>query len=334
MLTRPEQISDPELLRAVADAWLVDLRSVEYRPVGFGSHHWLAADADGGRWFVTVDDLSARVADDDESPDAVHDRLRAALRTARAVRDTGAAFVVAPTPRPDGEVLHRLDRRFVAALYPYVDGAAGDFSDLLSAADRRSVLSLLAILHDSPVPTRRDAGVDDLGIQARDRLDDALAALTEPWDTGPYGEPTRRLLAWHGARLEGALSTYDRHAEATVAAADRKVLTHGEPHPGNLIRTASGWRLVDWDTVLVAPPERDLWLLDPGDGSVATTYTEMTGRPVHPEVMELYRLRWALTDIALYVSGFRAPHTGSSDDDASWSYLEGTLARLGGSAGS
>ena len=316
----------------MADAWSVDLRSVEYRPVGFGSHHWLAADAGGGRWFVTVDDLSARVASDDEWPDAGYDRLRAALRTASAVRDTGAAFVVAPAPRPDGEVLHRLDRRFVAALYPYVDGAAGAFSDLLSAADRRSVLSLLTILHDSPEPTWRDAGVDDFGIQARGGLDDALAALTETWTTGPYGEPTRMLLARDRARLAAALSTYDRLAEATEAAADRKVLTHGEPHPGNLIRTASGWRLVDWDTALVAPPERDLWLLDPGDGSVATTYTEMTGRPVHPEVMDLYRLRWALTDVALYVSGFRAPHTGSSDDDASWSYLQGTLETLGGSA--
>jgi aminoglycoside phosphotransferase (APT) family kinase protein len=42
-----------------------------------------------------------------------------------------------------------------------------------------------------------------------------------------------------------------------------EVLTHGEPHPGNLIQVGSRWMLVDWDTTLVAPPERDLWLLDP-----------------------------------------------------------------------
>ena len=29
------------------------------------------------------------------------------------------------------------------------------------------------------------------------------------------------------------------------------------------------WLLIDWDTALVAPPERDLWDLDPGDGGTA-----------------------------------------------------------------
>ena len=33
------------------------------------------------------------------------------------------------------------------------------------------------------------------------------------------------------------------------------VVTHGEPHVGNAIRTEAGWMLVDWDTTLLAPPE-------------------------------------------------------------------------------
>ena len=46
------------------------------------------------------------------------------------------------------------------------------------------------------------------------------------------------------------------------------VLTHGEPHPGNTMRTEDGWRLIDWDTARIAPPERDLWSINPGDGSM------------------------------------------------------------------
>ena len=55
------------------------------------------------------------------------------------------------------------------------------------------------------------------------------------------------------------------------------VLTHGEPHPGNTMLTADGWVLIDWDTALAAPPERDLWSLDPGDGSVLDAYARLTG---------------------------------------------------------
>ena len=38
-------------------------------------------------------------------------------------------------------------------------------------------------------------------------------------------------------------------------------MTHGEPHAGNVMRTDEGRLLVDWDTVALAPPERDLWML-------------------------------------------------------------------------
>ena len=39
------------------------------------------------------------------------------------------------------------------------------------------------------------------------------------------------------------------------------VVTHGEPHAGNVMRRSDGRHLlVDWDTVAVAPPERDLWM--------------------------------------------------------------------------
>jgi thiamine kinase-like enzyme len=37
------------------------------------------------------------------------------------------------------------------------------------------------------------------------------------------------------------------------------VITHGEPHPGNLLRTRAGLRLIDWDMTALARPERDLW---------------------------------------------------------------------------
>ncbi|MGH8891872.1 MAG: phosphotransferase [Actinomycetes bacterium] len=328
MLTRPDQISDPELLRCVRDGWSTDLLSVDYHPVGFGSHHWLARGSDGRRWFVTVDDLIGKVSSDGESMDAAYDRLHAALVTARAARECGAEFVVAPIPRAGGEVLLRFRQRFAVALYAHVDGRAGRFSDVLSVADRRAVADLLAALHDLPERARRAARVDDLRIASRDSLDTALADLGRVWDTGPYAEPTRRLLGQHSAALDRLLATYDRRAHTTGEHADASVLTHGEPHPGNLIRTDDGWVLVDWDTALLAPPERDLWMLDPGDRSVADAYTEATGRPVHADVMDLYRLRWDLTDVALFVSGFRRAHDGSGDDESSLTYLGETLDRL------
>ena len=99
------------------------------------------------------------------------------------------------------------------------------------------------------------------------------------------------------------------------------VLTHGEPHPGNTIATTEGWVLVDWDTVLVAPRERDLWDLDTGDGSIIEAYRAATGIRPRSHLVELFGLRWDLSDIAVYVQRFRSPHSGSLDDAKSWDDL-------------
>ena len=106
------------------------------------------------------------------------------------------------------------------------------------------------------------------------------------------------------------------------------VLTHGETHPGNTMLTAEGWVLVDWDTALVAPPERDLWSLDPGDGSVLRGYADATGVTPSQALLELYRIRWDLADLAVGVSRFRRHHPGSPDDDKSWDDLCSLVVRL------
>ena len=89
-----------------------------------------------------------------------------------------------------------------------------------------------------------------------------------------------------------------------------------------------GWVLINWDTALLAPPQRDLWNLDPGDGSVIAAYAEATGTPPLPQLLELYRIRWDISDIAADVSRFRAPHAGSADDEKTWQGLRALIAGL------
>jgi spectinomycin phosphotransferase/16S rRNA (guanine(1405)-N(7))-methyltransferase len=326
MRTRPADLPDSVVADALRSGWGLEPVSVGYLAVGFGSHHW-RADVDGAAWFVTVDDLTAR-SDLAADPPGVVRRLRAALATARAIHENGAAFVVAPIPTVGGDLVRRMGDRYAAAVYPYVDGRRHAYGEVLGAAERRSILEMVAALHATPEPIRAEALVDDMEIPQRKGLREALDRPGSRWDTGPYGEPARLLLADRAQDVARLLDRHDRVATQARGRRERMVLTHGEPHPGNLIETESGWRLVDWDTTLIAPPERDLWVVDSGDGSITAAYEAATGRPVLASVLELYRLTWQLADIALYVAELRHPHDDTEDIRESWTALRHALQHL------
>jgi hypothetical protein len=330
MLTRPGQLSDAALAQALGAGWGIMPATIEYRAVGYGSHHWEVTAGRDLRWFVTVDDLAARLRSPGDSLDVGYGRLRSALRTARAIYETGAVFVVAPVRTGDGDAVRRIGERYAIAVYPYVDGRSRQFGDTWSAADCRVLLTLLAAVHTAPAHACRSALADDFLLPGGYALSRALEDLAIRWVSGPYGEPARHLLAAHAVELRRLLERRDQLAAEARRRPDRMVPTHGEPHPGNVIQVGARWMLVDWDTVLIAPPERDLWLLDPGDGSIPDAYRQATGRVVVPSMLDLYRLTWELSDLASCAARFRQGHGDTAEDRKDWEILSGS--RLCGSS--
>jgi spectinomycin phosphotransferase/16S rRNA (guanine(1405)-N(7))-methyltransferase len=142
-------------------------------------------------------------------------------------------------------------------------------------------------------------------------------------DCGPYARQAADLFVTHAAAVRHLLARYD----VLTAGVDphRAVLTHGEPHPGNTMRTADGWRLVDWDTTLIAQPERDLWMLGP---DAQKAYGEAAGVAPRPEMLRMYRTRWDLSDLAVEADRFRHPHTGTADDAESWTILQRVVSGI------
>ncbi|MEV6103505.1 phosphotransferase [Streptomyces sp. NPDC051940] len=331
----PDDVSTHDLARTLRERWglAVAPGDLVHAPVGFGDHHWTTGD---GTWFVTVADVAAagRFA-----------ALRQALGSAAALASRGGLeFVVAPAATPEGEVVVRLDERYALALYPYVEGAPGHFGEAVPEAERITLARLLARLHaatpkvtatptaaTAPEPTTPKVTatppVHEPGLLAhRAALDAALDELDTPWpDGGPFTEPARELLASHGPQaIRAALAGFDE-AAARIAATE-PVLTHGEPHPGNVLRLTGGrLTLIDWDTLALAPPERDLWLAAGSCAPAIDAYRETSGREVSAEALAFYGLRWLLDDVCVYVAQFRAPHTATADTEAALPYLRRSL---------
>jgi len=331
----PEGITERDVARALADGWDLAAWTLEYAPVGGGSYHWVAAGgALGERRFVTVDDLDDKGWLGPTRP-AVLAGLRAAMDAATTLRRrAGLGFVVAPEPASTGDTVRPVGDRHAVAVFPFLTGTLFDWGEPLPAPERDELIAMLAALH-AVDPERVRLPRFEAGLSWRGDLETALGELGRPWDGGPYAEPARELLAGTASLVRRQLETLDRWG-AKLAAAD-VVVTHGEPHPGNIIRrdgasgpepAGTGLALIDWDTVALAPPERDLWSVATESGDELRRYTELTGRPVDPAVLEFYRLRWALDDLSCFVRDLRAPHRRTPGTEHAWEALEITVADL------
>lgn len=317
MRGRPVDISDSDVAAALAREWALTVRDLSYQPVGFGGYHWLAADQTGSRWFVTVSDLATPWVPD----------LAAAMQTAAwLATQAGFEFVVAPVPTRAGQVVGSLDSRHALTLFPYLDAAPSHFEDPIDDGDRAAIIDMLARLHTA-VPTGIQVPSRPLELATRQSIDQALASLGVPWTGGPYAEPGRDLLARHERPLRQAFARFDGLLDRVREAGGPYVITHGEPHPGNLLHTQAGLRLIDWDMTALARPERDLWWVISGEQDAAR-YSRRTGWTVNQDALALFRLRWGLDDTAEFLSQIRGPHQQTADTLMYWTGLQKTLEAI------
>ena len=301
----------------VSAHWAAQVHGMEYAPVGAGGHHWWATTS-AGDLFVTLDDLRARSQSDVGGTDGAFERLGAAFGTARQLHDDGLEFVAAPLVDMDGSTVVRWRGHLVVSVTPRVHGEQLGWG-AFDADERDGVLRRLAVLHAARPATL--PAVDDFLLQGGDALTRAIAARGTEWASGPFGEPARGLLVRQYDAVVEALGRLRAAAAAVRARADSFVVTHGEPHRGNVIDTTAGPVLVDWDTARMAPPERDLWWFA-GEDDVLDAYHATGGVPADPATIEFYRLRWTLTDLALFTDELRRAHSDDDDSRLAWDALQ------------
>jgi len=324
---------DRRALSATLEAtWGLRIAELQYKPVGFGSHHYVALDADDARWFVTVDDLTAETRPTPD-PEMALAALDDALRTAVALRQSGLEFVHAPIEGSGGALLARVGQRYALSLFVFIDGKTNPTGAHESVEERRAVLRALGRMHAAQrvAVTASVVRRDTLEVPLRARLADGLDNPAATWHGGPYSEAARRLLLSNEGRIQELFDRYDELTTVVRATSEQWVITHGEPHGANVMKTTGGAIfLIDWDTVALAPRERDLSMVEPQDAGDWAAYTSAApAKPPQPEAMEMYRLCWRLTEIAAYAETFRSPHEDDANTQAAWKELQSYVPMAG-----
>jgi len=326
MLSAPEDLDVSLIEASLRKNWRVNVDSLTYAPVGFGAHHWTAKDASDNHWFVTIDDLDAK-SWLGSNRERVFAEVRSAYLCASALsHECGLSFVLAPSRDHHGEVLHRLSDRWSICVTPFVEGTTGSFDETFSGDTANGVARLLATLHSALPPSTMPRA--HLLESDREPVLNILSTLDTNWTGGPWSNDAH---AWCLANLDRIHELLERHQALSHQVATRPtVVTHGEPHPGNVMVTPldRSLLLIDWDTVALAAPERDLWLAARRhDGLVdwdfISQYEDHAHRSVDPAGLALGRITWTLADVASLADRLRRTHRRNEETDAVWGYLNG-----------
>lgn len=307
MLVEPLELVADTVLGIVREHWDAGAVSCAYVPCGAGAHHWVASGRHRPRWFVTADDVSAQ------------GRLEELLDTYAAAQELAERghHVVVPTvsPQTDRHGVGVVVGAYLLTVTPYLEGEPGPGA-YADDNQRALIAGALGALHAERPPARARSWV--LGPPLRGQMSALLHRLDQPWTAGPFGESVRTALERSGPELERLYRRFDELAAQALGARDHWVPTHGEPHTRNVLWRLGGPVLVDWESLRIAPRERDLRtvLRDAVGAEPLSAYVAHGGTAdLDDDMVELFDLEWWLWNMAIFATRFAGPHDGDDEDE-------------------
>jgi spectinomycin phosphotransferase len=334
MLERPA-LPDDQLIACLRAHYGVQADDLEFLPLGADPDTavFRLRAADGRNYFVKL-----RSGAFDEVTVAVPHLLA----------HVGNEHVIAPIATPDGR-LHVPCGAFAVVLYPFVAGRDG-FDVALTPPQWVTLGRALRDLHGTSVPAPLaqqipretftavwrdgvrgvladlDAARAGIPRQSHDRegVVESLtlpARLNWPWPAADdVAHAVAALLQSERAKVQTLVETAERLAASLAAKNCPYVLCHADIHVWNLLITAEGvLYIVDWDTVLFAPKERDLMFFGSGLGGwqrpeqAAAFYGGYGPCAVDPDALAYYRCERIVEDIAVYCRELLQSDTGGAD---------------------
>lgn len=243
----------------------------------------------------------------------------------------GIRSIIAPLATRTGEFwIKRAD--FTLILYPFVTGHNGD-EQPLTDEQWRTVGQTLNHLHSLqlPLPLAQQIPRESYAPQWRNHLAATLATLDD-YKTGD--DLIIELVAFlqtKRAELLALIERTERLAQDLQARPSNFVVCHADIHVWNVLIDPKGTLyIVDWDTLIFAPKERDLMFFGAGLwGNHRAPHEEETlfyqgygPTNIDPVALTYYRYERIIVDIALYCDSILTATDSRADREQGLYYLK------------
>ena len=216
-------------------------------------------------------------------------------------------------------------------LYPFVEGLDG-YQIELSDEHLKTFGAALKSIHSLNLPATLSARLQRETFSARWRRE--LLNFLEQADVESFDEPlAEKLAAVLNTRQDEIFELVRRTeelAQTLKARAPEFVLCHSDLHAGNiLIDKNAAFYIVDWDSPILAPKERDLMFIGGGQGfrghtaeaELSLFYGEYGQTQIDMQALAYYRYERIIEDLAVECEQIFLTDSGSEDRENAYRYF-------------
>ena len=324
MLEKPD-IPDDEIIACLQVEYGLRIIQLAFLPLGGNlcTAVYRAVAEDGTLYFCKL-----RCSDFDEI----------SVELPRFLSEQGITQIIPPLPSKTGQLWAKLEA-FNVILYPFVEGTSG-FQDKLTERQWADFGAALQRIHTLSLPPALSQKMqkENYSPESRDICREVLQTLeNERFDDPVMAGPAAFLLPKRETVLD-FIGHAERLAGVLASRSTDMVLCHSDIHPGNLFIDKNGTLfIVDWDSPVLAPKERDLMFIGGGQGYVGVNDQEEEAHfyryydlsAVDPLAMAYYRYERNLYDLSvecprIFSRILNAQDRARSLEIVTWLFLPGS----------
>lgn len=317
MLEKPE-LKDEKIINCLKTEYRLSVEKIAFLPLG--------ADLNTAVYRVVTNDetvyfLKLRRGEFDEATVAVPKYLS----------DLGIKQIIPSLTTQTGQLWASL-APFKVILYPYVEGHNG-FERNLSDQQWVEFGAALKRFHTADIPSAITSSIqrEKFSPQWRDTVKMFLERIEEETFDEPVAVEMAAFLKIKGDETLELVKRAERFAQMLQEQPPEFILCHADIHAWNLlIDDNDAFYMVDWDTLIFAPKERDLMFVGGGLGGNGHTpreeealfYQGYGQTQIDPIAMAYYRYERIIEDIAVYCGQIFLSDEGGEDRKQSLEYLK------------
>ncbi len=324
MLIKPN-LKDEEIIACLRDAYGLDIATVSFLPLGadFNTAVYRVTTTDGADHFLKL--RSGKF-------------LEASVSVPKYLADLGIKQVIPPLATKTEQLWTSL-ASFKAILYPYVEGRNG--VDTKPSEDQWTQFGeAIKKLHSTDIPASitKDVPRETFSSKWRETVKAFLIRI----ESEVFEEPVAvKMSLFLKSKSSEILKLVERAEELAITIQKQPldyVLCHADMHGWNLfVDKEEALYIVDWDTLIFAPKERDLMFIGAGIWDSGLTaaeeeslfYQGYTQTKINQDAMAYYRFERIIQDIGDYCEYIFLSDEGGDDRMQCFEHLQPVFRTYG-----